>query len=176
MFCFHKLLPHRIWIDRCRARASPEGASFHLDRQVSSEITTSGCTISFGSTGVEREHHEWVQHSIWFDRCRARASRVVATLHLVRHLSNQMKCCTRWWCSRSTLADPNAMRQPLVMLALDTCRSRCNAAPSGDALARHLSIQIIRRTHSWCSRSTPVEPNGMLHTLVMISLDSCRSK
>ena len=116
-----------------------------------------------------------MRHFILFDRCRARASRVDATLHLVRHLSNQMKYCTRWLCSRSTPAGPNAMRQPLVMFAFNTCRSKCNAAPSGDALARHLSIQFLRRTHSWCSRLTPVEPNEILHPLVMISLDTCLS-
>ena len=123
-------------------------AASHFDRQVSSESIARGCSIPFGSTGVEQDHHQWVQHSIWFVRCRARAPRVGATLHLVRHLSNKMKSSTRWWCSRCTPADPNAMRQPLVMLALNTCRSKCNVAPSADALARHLSIQIIRRTHA----------------------------
>ena len=123
-------------------------AASHLNRQVSSESITRWCSISFGSTGVARDHHQWVHHSIWVDRCRARASHVGATLHLVRHLSIQMKWCTRWWCSRSTPADPNATRHPLVMLALDTCRSKCNVAPSGHALARRLSIQMIRRSHS----------------------------
>ena len=125
-------------------------AASHLDRQVSSESITRGCIISFGPTGVERDHYQRVQHFIWIDRCRARATRVGAPLHLARHLSNQMKGCIRWLCSRSTPAGPNAMRQPLAMLALDTCRCKCNAAPSGDALAQ-----------------TPVDPNDTLHSLVM---------
>ena len=90
----HECVRRIIWIDRCRARASPDGAALHLDRQVLSASITSGCRIAFGSASVEREHHQRVQHFIWFDRCRTKCN-VGPTLDAIaRHLSNQMQCCT----------------------------------------------------------------------------------
>ena len=64
-------------------------ATSHVDRQVSSESISRGCIVSFGSSGVERVHHQRVQHYIWLDRCRARASRVGATYHVDRQVYSE---------------------------------------------------------------------------------------
>ena len=95
MRCSYKLSPHRFWIDLCWATASPEGAALHLDWQASSENTTNGCNIPFGST----------------------------------------------------LVKPNEMLHPLVMFSLYTCRTKCNVAPAGADVARHLLVQM------WCGNN-----------------------
>ena len=130
----------------------------------------------FGSTGVEREHHQRVQHFIWIDRCRARSLPAGATFHLVRQVSSEditSGCNTAFGL---TPVEPNEMLHPLVVFSLDTCRSKCHAATTGDDLAQHLSIQMQCGTLWWCSRPTPVDPNNTSHALVMLSLDNCRTK
>ena len=171
MLCFHNLLPHRIWIDKCRARASLEGAAFHLDRQVSSEITTGGCNISCGSTGVEREHHEWVRRIIWIDRCRARASPEGAALHLDWQVlsASITSGCHIAFGSAGVEREHHQWVQHFI--CFDRCRTKCNVAPTRGALAPHLSIQMNCCTRWSWSRSTPVDPNELLHPLVMLSLD-----
>ena len=175
MFFFHNLLPHCIWIDRCRARSSPVGANFHLVRQVTSKSITSGFNIAFGSTPVEPNEllHTLVMFSL--DTCRSKCDAATTGDTRARHMSIQMQRGTLRWCSCSTPVDPNDMSRSLVMLLLETCRTKWNVASAGDDLAWHLSIQMWYRTMCVWSRSTPVDPNTILQWLVMLSLDTCRS-
>ena len=92
----HQRVQHYIWLDRCRARASRVGAAYHLDQQVSSESTTSGCRIAFGPAGVKREPHQWEQHLIWIDRCRTKCKPAPTGDVIARHLLIKMECCTLW--------------------------------------------------------------------------------
>ena len=87
-----------VLIDRRRARAHTDSVLSHMDRQVSSESTTSHCNIVFGSTSAAREHKQRVQSIIWIDRRRARAQPVIAISCLDRQVWSES---TTIWVTRT---------------------------------------------------------------------------
>ena len=134
-------------------------AASHLDRQVSSESITRECSTSFGSTGVEREHHEWVQHSI-----------------LVRQVSSESITSECDVSFGSTCVEREHHQRVPRCIWIDRCRARASPVAAASHLNRQVSSENTTIGCNISFGSTGVEPNAMPHPLVMLSLDTCRTR